>query len=469
MSAPGRSGTADRVRGHGRRLVRAVGVDALAVLLGAGVGSVVLVLVLGRLPTGREQPLVVPAVAALLVALAVQRPLRARLAAALEGRRRWVGRTPEAVLDGFGDRESRDVPTDELLLELAGALRHDLRLDAAEVWVAGGRRLERRVASPARVASAVDLEDAVFGALQGVGVVGDAWLHLWLPDLFGDRGRARIRVAPVEHAGVLLGLLVAERPGDTPFAVADERRLADLAGQLGVALHNRQLDEALAGTLAALQRANLDLHSSRARLVSAADAERRRIERDLHDGAQQHLVALAVDLRLVRDLVGDDPDAAVRELERIGGRLQGLVGELRDLAHGIFPPLLRDGGLGAALPAIAARSPARVRVRVDDVGRHAPEVEAALYFACLESLQNAAKHAPGAAVRVESALRDGALHLAVADDGPGFDPDAPSAGQGRGRDNVRDRIGAIGGHVTWDSAPGRGCVVRVTVPVVPSP
>ena len=171
--------------------------------------------------------------------------------------------------------------------------------------------------------------------------------------------------------------------------------LADLARQVGLAFHNSQLDTALQTTLDELRKQADALRESRARIVASGDAERRRVERNLHDGAQQHLVALAVNLRLARDIIADDPAAGAEMLDELAGEVQETIQELRELAHGIYPPLLVDSGLVEALRAAANRSPLAVEVVAEGIGRYSAEIEAAVYFCCLEALQNAAKHAPG--------------------------------------------------------------------------
>src|SRR5205085_9546258 len=157
--------------------------------------------------------------------------------------------------------------------------------------------------------------------------------------------------------------------------------------QVAVALHNSALDTALQASLNDVRVANEELRASRARIVAAADHSRRQIERNLHDGAQQHLVALAVKLGLARQLVDGDPATVATLLEELRADAQTTLTELRELAHGIYPPLLMDRGLGEALRAAANRSvlPANVDA---DVGRFPPDVEAAVYFCCLEALQN---------------------------------------------------------------------------------
>jgi signal transduction histidine kinase len=188
------------------------------------------------------------------------------------------------------------------------------------------------------------------------------------------------------------------------------------------------------------------------------------VERDLHDGVQQHLVALAVNVRLVRDLVCEDPEAATLALDEIAGEVKATVQELRDLAHGIYPPLLMDSGLAEALRAVVARSPLDVETSVEGLGRFTPEIEAAVYFCCLEALQNVAKHAPEAHVALRAWEEEGGLLFTVSDDGHGFD--TKTAPAGHGFMNMSDRLGAIGGSVRWDSQPGVGSVVRGSIPII---
>ncbi len=246
------------------------------------------------------------------------------------------------------------------------------------------------------------------------------------------------------------------------FTEEDDRVLTELARQVGLALHNVQLDSALQESLENLERANDDLRTSRARIVATGDAERRKIERNLHDGAQQHLVALAVNLRLTKDMLSDDPEGAAEMLEALGDAVKETIQELRDLAHGIYPPLLMDSGLPEALRAAANRSPLSVAVAADGIGRYPSELEAAVYFCCLEALQNAAKHAPEAAVEIDLREVDGELRFTVIDDGPGFDVAAATAGHGFV--NMSDRLGAIGGNVEWRSELGQGSTIAGRIP-----
>ena len=235
---------------------------------------------------------------------------------------------------------------------------------------------------------------------------------------------------------------------------------------------NRQqaivLDEVLDAN-ARLRESDAELRRSRSRLVSAADAERSRIERDLHDGAQQRLVAVLVQFRLAARTARRSGDVDPGAVDTLADDLEAGIEEVRRLAHGIYPPLLKMRGLASALTAVARRNGPRTVVVDEGIGRFDAAVEAAVYFCCLEAVQNATKYG-GDDVEVTIRLRrpaiDGrqALVATVADTGPGFDPSA-AAGTGRGLENVRDRIGAVGGDLVIESAVGSGAMVELTVPV----
>jgi len=209
-----------------------------------------------------------------------------------------------------------------------------------------------------------------------------------------------------------------------------------------------------------------ELRESRARVVAAADAERRRIERDLHDGVQQHLVALAVNLQLARQFAVSDPAAALTLLEEIGREVREALDGVRALAQSIYPPLLLDRGLTEALRATAAEAGIHTRVEAAASDRYPPEVEATVYFCCLEGLHNAAKHAgEGARATVRTWHDRGSLHFEVVDDGAGFDPLART--WGAGLTGMSDRLGALDGRLAISSEPGRGTRVSGTIPLPP--
>jgi signal transduction histidine kinase len=241
--------------------------------------------------------------------------------------------------------------------------------------------------------------------------------------------------------------------------------LVELARQVGLALHNVRLDSALQASLDELKIRNEELVASRARIVAAADESRRQIERNLHDGAQQHLVALAVKVGLVKTLMTADPETAAAMLDELRSDVQATLTELRELAHGIYPPLLRDRGLNEALKTAANRASLPTTVDAADVARYDGDVEAAVYFCCLEAMQNAGKHAgASASIHVGVGNGDGSLWFEVSDDGAGFDPTV--AEHGHGFVNMRDRLGAFGGELRVTSTEGAGTTIRGTLPVV---
>lgn len=450
----------DRVLVH---TVSATGLTAVVVVV-----YLLVVIGLGRTPAEDERSLLILSMMAAAVATIAYIPARERLAEAANRLVYGERHPPDEVLRTWGARLSRAIPMDELLLQLAESLRKVLDLRRAEVWTGSGLRFELAVAVPGREATPLVLTAEEGPVVARAGVTGNAWLEVWLPSLLSERAPSQLRVAPAAHSGELLGLLVIERAVDAdPFSEEDDRVLAELARQVALALHNVQLDSALQESLENLERANADLRASRARIVATGDAERRKIERNLHDGAQQHLVALAVNLRLTKDILTDDPTAAAEMLDALAVEVKETIQELRNLAHGIYPPLLMDSGLLEALRAAAARSPLDVEVHADDIGRYSSEIEAAVYFCCLEAMQNAAKHAPDAHVVVELRADSGALSFTVADDGPGFDAEA--AAHGHGYVNMSDRLGAIGGAVEWRSSPGAGATVTGMIPAGPSP
>jgi signal transduction histidine kinase len=372
---------------------------------------------------------------------------------------------PDEVLRTFGSRLTRAIPMDELLLQLAESLRKTMGLVSAEVYTGMGEVLERAVSVPDAGPRSIVVTSRERPVVTRAGVSGSAWVSVWLPALLDGRPQAQLRVAPISHAGELLGLVVVERTSvDDLFSEDDDRVLTDLARQVGLAFHNSQLDTALQTTLDELRKQADALRESRARIVASGDAERRRVERNLHDGAQQHLVALAVNLRLARDVIADDPEAGAEMLDELAGEVQETIQELRELAHGIYPPLLVDSGLVEALRAAANRNPLPVSVVADGIGRYSSETEATVYFCCLEALQNAAKHAVDASVEVRLWEESGGLLFSVSDDGPGFDVE--KAQRGHGYINMADRLGAIGGTVRWESTPGHGARVNGSVPLI---
>ena len=213
---------------------------------------------------------------------------------------------------------------------------------------------------------------------------------------------------------------------------------------------------------AGLERSLRELRHSRARIFASADLERRRIERDLHDGAQHGLVALRVRIGLARQRLADDPTQADQVLHELSEAVDAVLQDVRRLAKGVYPSVLADRGLVEALRAAARNSPLPVIVRAENVDRYREDVEAAVYFSCMEALQNAVKHAQDASVRI-SLEGNGTLCFEVGDDGVGFAVTDTPAGSGLA--NMRDRVEAVGGSLTLRSAPGEGTTVAGVIPL----
>jgi len=447
-----------------RLLVHTITMAGLAAMVAAS--YLLIVLGLGRAPTGDEKTLLGLSMLAAAVAALLWIPVRERLTDFATRRVYGERHAPDEVIRTFGSRLTRALPLDELLLQLAESLKKTMSLSVAEVWTrGGGGRLERAVSVPDRGTAAMELGAEEETVVARAGVSGAAWARIWMPAILRADDEI-LRVAPITNSGELLGLIVVRRPeGALGFDENDDQALTELARQVGLALHNVKLDSALQESLDEVRRQADELRASRARIVEAGDAQRRRIERDLHDGAQQHLVALAVSVNLVRQIADNDPDTAKSMLEQIGTDLQEAVQELRNLAHGIYPPLLMDRGLGEALSAASGRAALPTGVEADGIGRYPQALEAAVYFCCLEALQNAAKHAgEGAQAMITVREDEGALLFEVRDDGAGFDL-ATGAHEGHGFVNMRDRVGAIGGSINVESAPGHGTTITGRIPL----
>jgi signal transduction histidine kinase len=270
---------------------------------------------------------------------------------------------------------------------------------------------------------------------------------VWPAD--AEASEVRDLVVPVVHQGEDLGALAVTKPRGEPLTPAEDKLVRDLAAQAGLVLRNVRLFE--------------DLRASRVRLVEAQDAERRRLERDIHDGAQQHLVSLMVRLRLAESLIAKDPSKAAAAVAAAKEQANDALETLRDLARGIYPPLLADQGLPAALEAAARKAPLPVDVQPDGVGRYPQASEAAVYFCVLEALQNVTKYAEASRAEVRLSSQPGELRFEVVDDGRGFDPSVNP--RGSGTQNMADRLEALGGSLEIRSAPGEGTTVAGRVPV----
>jgi signal transduction histidine kinase len=382
----------------------------------AGIGALV----------GRRGSLALAALAAAVIAVAFQ-PLRQR-AQHIANRVVYGQRaTPYEVLAQFSGRMADAYATEEVPLRIAQTLAQGTGARAAEVWLALGPQLHRAAAWPEESLAAADL-----------------------PIAAGLPGRPGMDLAVgVLHQGQLLGALTVRMAPGHPLSAAQDKLVRDLAGQAGLVLRNARLFE--------------ELRASRQRLVAAQDLERRRIERNIHDGAQQQLVAMAISLRLADSLIDENPAEAHSALQELQVQAGEASRDLRDLAHGIYPPLLAERGLPDALAAQARRSPIPVAIQSRGVGRYPQEAEATVYFCCLEALQNVAKYSKATSVRLIVSAAGGRLCFEVTDDGRGFDPAATSHGTGlRG---MADRMDALGGSIEIRSRPGQGTTVAGSVPV----
>ncbi len=301
-------------------------------------------------------------------------------------------------------------------------------------------------------------------------VVGDSptLAATWPPDAgAADHADPRIAVGPgrrildVRHGPELLGLLVVQEHPQVPLTSVEERLFSGLAAQAGLVLRGASLRVQLEHRATELSARADELRSSRQRLVDAQDTERRLLERDIHDGAQQHLVALAVNLSLAQTLADRSPDRALALLAGQEVAAAEAIATLRLLARGIYPQLLTERGLPAALAAVADSSPVPVEITTDGLLRQGARVEAAAYFCCLEALQNATKHSGATGIRVDL-RRDGTdLVVTVDDDGDGFDAGRDSAGTGLA--SMRDRVESLDGTLVLRSSP-RGTRIRATLP-----
>jgi signal transduction histidine kinase len=289
-------------------------------------------------------------------------------------------------------------------------------------------------------------------------------LESWSPRSAGA-SEDDLLVVPVRHVATIVGDVAVKPSPDRPLGAQDLALLADLAAQAGPAIRAVSLDAALHERLRQIEVQAVDLRESRQRIVDAQVTERRRIERDIHDGAQQQLVGLAVRLRRADELV-EEPDAARAQLAAAAAELSLCIDGLRELARGIYPPVLTARGLAAALRAQVRTAPNEVSVQSTpalDRDRPAGAVEVAAYFCCLEAIQNAAKHAPDARVVVRLDRTENEVLLEVSDDGPGFENTASTI-EGSGLLGMRDRVGAAGGSFELVSAPGAGTTVHARIP-----
>ena len=361
---------------------------------------------------------IVSAAAAAIVALAFQ-PARRR-AQHLANRLVFGKRaTPYEVLSTFSDRLADAYSVDDVLPRIARVLAEGTGAQEVTVWLRVGDRFRAAGSWPS----------------EAHGTAADV-------------GRPPQPSFEVRHLGEPLGAISVTMPANEPITAAQEKLAAEVAAQAGLVLRNVRLVE--------------ELRESRRRIVATQDERAKKLERNIHDGAQQQLVALTVKARLARQLAARDVAKTEEILAQIEQDTQHALEDLRDLARGIYPPLLADKGLPAALAAQARKVPIPTRVATDGVGRLDPEIEATIYFCTLEALQNVTKYARASTVDVSLRQDDGVVEFTVTDDGRGFD--AGSTNLGTGLQGMADRVEAAGGTMEIESTVGSGTTVRGRIP-----
>jgi signal transduction histidine kinase len=339
--------------------------------------------------------------------------------------------TPYQVMSSFGHRMAQAPSVDRVLPDMAEAAARGVAATGSRVTVFLADGTERSVTWPG----------------------GEPF------------GHTSISLA-VAHAGSPIGEIAISKPANESIRPAERVLLEDLAGHAGLALHNVRLASDLEGKVAELAAQTREIERSRERLVTARDAQRRRLERELREGVGAELAAIRDEVDSDAQRVTMDPDGVQRSLDELGVRANGALDGLREVARGIFPPLLIDKGLAAALESYVRKSADGATLEIDPVvaaTRFEPASENAVYFCCVQALQNAWRHAPGANVTVRLGIGEPyVLTFVVRDDGAGFDPTGVRTGEGT--QIMSDRVAALGGSLVVASTPGRGTTVTGTVP-----
>jgi signal transduction histidine kinase len=385
--------------------------------------------------TGGKPNLALSILATALVAVVFQ-PVRERLQRVANRLVYGKRATPYEALSKFSERIASAYSGEEVLPRLAQTIAESTGAAHAVIWAKDG-------AENTTLASWPDSNGSSIPESTSTGSSSD-------------------RVVPVHDHGEVLGALSIRKARGDAVTPRDEKMLADLASPAGVVLRNLQLTHELRAQLAEISVQTSELQASSARIIAAQDSTRRRLERNIHDGAQQHLVAIAVKLRLAATLAKRDPGRATRLLDELEVETHQALETLHALARGIYPPILRELGLESALRAQAARFSLPIDVSASRLTRYPSEVEAAAYFCCLEALQNVAKHAKATRVLIRLEDAAGELAFSVTDDGVGFDP--LRVRQGSGLQNIADRLAALGGHLTVTPGPSGGTSLHGRVP-----
>jgi signal transduction histidine kinase len=411
----------------------------LFTLLSAGVTAVYLafVLGLGTLAGSGSHPALTVA-AAVVIALVFQ-PLRQRASRLVNRLVYGVRATPYQVLSDFAAGMASQLDLREALDQMVSLLAGASGASRVEAWVRVGAELRAAAIWPSG------------SALSSVRELDGGQLNAEDLAAFDDAGR----VVAVRHGDELLGAISLTKPPNEPLTSAEDSLLQHVASQAALVMRNARLTAELRATID-------ELRASRRRLVEAQDAERRKIERNLHDGAQQQLIALSIHLGLLAE-AADDADFVRQAIPDLKAQLSAALDDLRALARGIYPPLLADQGLAVALRAQVNRSPVPVVLETDQVGRYSPDAESTVYFCALEALQNVAKHARASRATIRLAGNGDSLEFSITDDGAGL----PATGlrAGSGLQGMADRLAAHGGTLDVSSQPGQGTTISGRLPV----
>lgn len=412
-----------------RVISRTLAYGALAVIV-AGV-YVLVVVALGSIVGGRSTLTSVVAAGVVAAAIAPAQQQVQRAANRLVYGRRA---TPYEVLSTLSERMGEAQPAAETMGLMARLLAEATAADRADVWLVVSDQIRLAAGHPSATLHSEALDLPADGGLPDLGPVTAS--------------------APVRHGDELLGVVTVTKPRAETLSPHEQKLLSDLAAQAALVLRNARLTAELFDRL-------VELRASRQRLVRAQDDARRRLERNLHDGAQQQLVAIKIKLGLARRMV-ESGEPVSELLSALADETGDAIDILRDLARGIYPPLLIDQGLVAALRAQSAKAPLDVSVVAGAVGRLHQNVEAAVYFCCMEALQNVVKHAAARSARITLTLLGSKLHFSVHDDGVGFDPrEVPRGG---GLQNIADRVDALDGTLRIESEAGAGTTVSGCLP-----
>ncbi len=430
----------------------------LFTLLSAGVTAVYAAFVLGfgTLAGSGSHPALTIA-AAVVIALVFQ-PLRQRTSRLVNRLVYGVRATPYQVLSDFAADMAGQLDLREALDRMVALLAGASGATRVEAWIRVGAELRPSAIWPdglmPSAAARLDGPSVNGASVNGVSVDGASDGATGLPVLGPEDPGTR--VVPVRHGDDLLGAISLTKPREEALTSAEDGLLQHLASQAGLVMRNAQLTAELRATID-------ELRASRRRLVEAQDAERRKIERNLHDGAQQQLIALSIHLGLLAE-AADDPGLVRQAIPDLKAQLSAALDDLRALARGIYPPLLADQGLVAALRAQVNRSPVPVVLEAGQVERYSPDMESTVYFCALEALQNVAKHARATRAIIRLAGNEEGLEFSISDDGAGLPAEGLRAGSGL--QGMTDRLAAHGGTLDVRSEPSQGTTITGWLPVV---